>query len=119
MIIEDLFKEEKGEPVRAIQAGKQWFGKLMEHLSDDGKLVMNFVSPDEIKESAWFNNKKMQKAFASAFRITTPSLDNVVGVFLKQVGDSALLRNNLNASAEFRKALVSKRLVYRIRKLNP
>lgn len=117
-IIEDLFLEVKKDPVRVIEADPPWFRVLMRNLGENGKLVMNFISTDEIKQSGYFTDDKISRQFKSTFQLTVPSLDNVVGVFLKEEGDSAVLRKNLNAILDFRKALASKKLTYRIRKLN-
>ena len=118
LIIEDLFVDEKKEPVRAVPATEDWYKTLLKHLSDDGALIMNHVATSEFKNSAYFTSSRIRDNFKSAFRITTPALDNIVAAFLRIETESALLRKNLMTVPEFKQALQNKKLCYRISKLN-
>lgn len=117
MIIDDLFGESDGEPARAIDANVWWFRQLLKHLSPEGLLVMNFISQDELKDSAYFTNQNIRRRFGSAFRFVIPRYENVVAAFLRPVFTSRTLRNNLITIPELDPRRRSSRLQYRIRKL--
>ena len=114
MIIDDLFGEQDGEPVRAIKANKTWFEKLNSHLSPEGLLVMNFVSNNDLKNCAAVSYKKIAGLFSSTFQFTLSHYDNAIGAFLKKTSTSQILRKNINEVAELKK---SKKLSFQIRKL--
>lgn len=117
MIIEDLFIEERNEPIRAVKANAVWMKALTTKLTKEGVLVMNFVSSDEIKSTAYHTNKKIAQRFKSAFQLTTPDLDNYVAAYLKEEGDGKILRKNLHDNHIFSTALANKSLRYRLRRL--
>lgn len=117
MIIDDLFVEDKREPVRAVSMDKNWLQGLLAHLNKPGLLVANFVSFNEIKACACFTKGRLHKRFLSGFCLSMPSLDNRVGVFLGRHADSHLLRGNLLAHPLWGRALTAKKLSYRIRDL--
>jgi len=114
MIIDDLFGEQDGEPVRAIKANKAWFEKLNSHLSPEGLLVMNFVSHNDLKNCAAVSYKKISRLFRASFQFTIPHYDNAIGAFLKKSSTSHILRKHLNEIDELKK---SKKLSFQIRKL--
>ncbi len=116
LIIEDLFIEKSGQPVRAVAANSDWYKQLKQLLSDDGILIMNFASQTEFKHSAVNQVKYINNKFKSVFQLTMPTLDNTVGVYLQHEQESAELYNNLNQVDVIRRALESKKLRYRIRK---
>ncbi len=115
MIIDDLFGEEEGEPKRAIAASPNWKRQLLSHLSKRGVLVMNFVSAKEMGQSGYFVSAATQKRFQSAFRLTMPGYENVVGVFLRTHVTSKQLRENLANTAGLNPKLKSSKLRYSIR----
>ncbi len=114
MIIDDLFGEQDGEPVRAIKANKDWFEKLNSHLSPEGLLVVNFVSSNDLKNCAAVSYKKISRLFRASFQFTISHYDNAIGAFLKKSSTSQILRKHINDVDELKK---SKKLSFQIRKL--
>lgn len=114
MIIDDLFGEQEGEPVRAIKANKEWFEKLNVHLSPTGLLVMNFISSNDLKNCAAVSYKKISSLFNSSFQFTLSHYDNAIGAFLKKPSTSQILRKNINKVADLKK---NKQLNFHVRKL--
>jgi len=53
LIVDDLFGEHDGEPVRAVKANRVWARTLLAHLATDGLVVTNFVSSHELQQSAY------------------------------------------------------------------
>lgn len=117
LIIEDLFTESSGQPVRAVAANSNWFKQLLPLLDDDGVLVMNFASKFEFRNSALFRNKGTNHYFRSIFQLTMPTLENYIAACVRHEAESAELHRNLNQVDVLRRALESKKLRYRIRKL--
>lgn len=114
MIIDDLFGEQDGEPVRAVKANKAWFEKLNSHLSPEGVLVMNFISSNDLKNCAAISYKKISALFQSSFQFTLTHYVNAIGAFLKIPATSKMLRKQINEIDELKK---SKKLDFHIRKL--
>ena len=114
MIIDDLFGEQDGEPVRAVKANKAWFEKLNAHLSPEGVLVMNFISTNDFKNCAALSYKKVSAYFTSIFKFTLTHYDNAVGAFLKVPTTAHSLRKNINQISELKK---SKKLDFYVRKI--
>ena len=114
LIIDDLFGEQQGEPVRAIKANKAWFEKLNGHLSPDGLLVINFVSASDLKNCAAVSYKKIGSLFSNIFQFSLSYYENAIGAFLKSTSTSQTLRKNINDINELKK---SKNLTFQIRKL--
>ena len=114
MIIDDLFGEKNGEPLRAVKANKAWFEKLNAHLSPEGVIVMNFISANDLKNCAAFSYKKVSAHFTSMFKFTLTHYDNAVGAFLKIPATTHVLRKNISHIDELKK---SKKLDFYVRKI--
>jgi spermidine synthase len=114
MIIDDLFGEQDGEPVRAVKANKEWFEKLNSHLSPEGLLVMNFISTKDLKNCAAISYKKTSNMFANVFQFSQPNYDNAIGAFLKKISNKKILQQSINEIAELGK---SKKLKFNLRNL--
>ncbi len=117
LIIDDLFTEEDGLPVRAAAADSKWFNLLFKHLSPGGTVVSNFISVKDMKKCAYFTDPALRARIVSAFRLTTPATENSVAVFLMTAAESSMLWNNLNAHPDLARALHTKKLRYNIRSL--
>ncbi len=114
MIIEDLFGEQDGEPIRAVKANKAWFENLNSHLTAEGLLVMNFISRNDLKNCAAVAYKKTSGLFNSSFQFTLTHYDNAIGAFLKKPASRHILRQHINDIDELKK---SKKLDFHIRKI--
>ena len=117
MIIDDLFGERHGQPVRAIDANAGWFRSLTQHLAPAGAIVINFVSRHEMRQSGYFSNMAVARRFKSAFQLTDPVCDNAIGVFLRRQATSRMLRERLKVTPELNTALKNGKLRYRIRRM--
>jgi len=114
MIIDDLFGEKNGEPERAVKANKAWFEKINSHLSDDGIIVMNFISRNDLKNCAAISYKKTSAFFKSVFEFTLTHYVNAIGAFVKIPATSQGIRKNINQVAELKTA---KKLDFNLRKI--
>ncbi len=117
MIIDDLFGEHHGQPMRGIDANAQWFTRLARQLTPGGALVVNFVSRQEMRQSGYFSSSIIARRFKTAFRLTDPLCENAIGVFLQQHTTSGKLRGRLKVTPELSTALKNGKLRYRIRRV--
>lgn len=95
MIIDDVFTEIDGEPVRAIASDSLWIRLLLSRLNEDGILVQNYADRNEFKRSAPLNNEPLLKCFQARFRFTTEHYENNVAVFSRQPKQESYLRERL------------------------
>lgn len=117
MVIDDLFGQEAGEPVRAVPASARWFNTLLGHLSPEGVLVANFASNEALGGCAYFSNRGVARRFKSAFRFTTPQSANAIGAFLRRAATGRMLRTRLAAVPGLDPARKTCGLRYRLRRL--
>ncbi|WP_455219300.1 spermidine synthase [Kaarinaea lacus] len=117
LIVEDLFGDEAGEPVRAVELNAAWFRKLNKLLTRDGILVSNFVSSRQMRQCAYFTDEKIKKLFKSAFQFVAPHYENVIGVFLKIDSNQRDLKQNLSDIPQLNPNLKSCRLRYTVRRI--
>ena len=83
MIIDDLFGEQNGEPVRAVELDSKWFALLNRHLTGHGVIVANTVYRDELKGSAYMTSRRIASMFNAAYTFTLPTYENTVAAFFK------------------------------------
>ena len=117
LIIDDLYFEEQGQPTRAIAADASWFDVLLDHLTDDGMLVLNFVSQKEWKQSAYFAEAFVRKEFPSAYRFTTPTCHNAVVAMLRQPKALREFRDRLRGQPVLDERNARCRLRYKVNKI--
>lgn len=84
LIVEDLFSESDGEPIRAIDFNSQWFDLLSKNLSSGGMIIANFISRQELKQSEIVQRKKTYKAKYSINYFSDSRYDNCIAVFRKK-----------------------------------
>lgn len=117
-IIDDLYGERDGEPVRAVAATVRWAEALLRHLAPQGVLVTNFVSSCELRESAYCASARVRRRFTKAFRLSTPQNENAVGAFVRApAASAAALRRRLGEIPALDPARRSCRLRYCIQRL--
>jgi spermidine synthase len=95
VVIEDLFIEENGEPVKARGAGVTWFRQLRRLVRPGGVLVMNFESPAQMREAGAAYCQTLGSLDDIRYQLTQPAYGNSVCAFLDQPGSPATMRNRL------------------------
>jgi hypothetical protein len=114
LIIEDLFGERDGQPVRAIAADEAWMHGLGRVLAPNGILVMNFPSLRELRACA---AQAAARRHAAILRLSTPQNDNAVGVFLPRRLEPGELQRCLRRHPELDDGRRTCRLRYRMQRL--
>lgn len=117
LIIDDLYFEDQGLPTRAIAADASWFDVLLDHLTDSGMLVLNFVGQKEWKQSAYFQESFVRDEFPSVYRFTTPTCHNAVVALLRQQKTLREFRSRLRAQPELDERNARCRLRYKVSKI--
>jgi len=117
MIIDDLFTEEDGEPVAVVNANGKWFSFMLKHLNKNGVIVRNFVSKEELLDSAGISNQYISSKFSSVFQLSNNLNENFVGVYSRADVNSSVLRKNLIKTPKLNPVLKTSRLNYKIRKI--
>ena len=117
LIIDDLFGERDGEPVRAVAANARWLTTLVSRLAPKGLLTANFASTEALRSCAYFTNARVRRHFKAAFQLSNPQEENAVGAFLRQDSDSRILRDRLKTTPGLDPTRKSSKLRYRIRRL--
>ena len=118
MIIEDLFGEEEGEPVRAVAADINWCRCLGKLLTREGMLVMNYIDLPEMRHSECLSRQNLSRTFKAAFQFTLPLYENVIVALLKTAADSRILHTNLEKQTTLSSMWQSEALNFRVRRLN-
>jgi spermidine synthase len=114
LVIEDLFADQDGQPVRAIAADADWMALLDKVLAPAGMLVMNFPSLAELRAGA---AQRDVRRHVSVLRLSTPQNDNAVGVFLPRTLKNGELQRRLCALPELDMRRPGCRLRYRLQRL--
>ncbi len=95
LIIDDLFYEEDGEPLRAVEMTQGWRQMLERHMSENGMLLVNFVSRSQLAQSALLQGVTNTSQFISAFRFTLKGYQNAIGAFMTYPTSTKQLRDAL------------------------
>ena len=117
MIIDDLFGEEEGEPSRAVEVTNKWARRIFSNLNRQGMVVCNFISPKELKGSAYRQDALLQSRIKSSFLLSNPYYENAVGCFLGKEASRKQLLERLQSVPLFNSAHKRSKLNFRIRQL--
>jgi len=96
VVIEDLFTEKDGEPVRVAEASKHWFCSLRKLLRSNGALIINFEDPAQLRASGEAYLNTIGKSVDCRYAFTLPTYGNCVGAFLSKEVQPAGLREQLD-----------------------
>jgi spermidine synthase len=93
LVIDDLFGEEAGEPMRAIEADNDWCAALEKLVSPQGAVVINTLGPAAARRAAESFNGK----FTSALQLRAPLDENAVAALFRETVAARDLRRSLLA----------------------
>lgn len=111
MVVDDLFGEHEGQPIRAIPPTAAWFRALQKHMTPKGLLVVNFESARHFRKAECFGSRQLMKRFEYVYRMSTPQNHNVVAAFVPAGANAD--RETVNRALS-RPPLSSGRLMWRI-----
>ncbi|HEX7048076.1 MAG TPA: methyltransferase domain-containing protein [Gammaproteobacteria bacterium] len=97
LVIDDLFGERDGEPVRAIDADANWCRRLRAHATARGAVSINCISPAELANIGFMRDDYLRDHYRSKFQLRATRDQNAVGLFLPHAATANELRRNLFA----------------------
>lgn len=97
VVIEDLFTEQDGEPVRVVPASNRWFRQLAAVLNPGGTLIVNFEDPAQLRATTLKCGNSIPGRTDSRYAFTLPTYGNCVAAFLSVSASPAELRKKLDA----------------------
>jgi len=99
LIIEDLFGEENGQPLKAFPLTAAWLNLLSHCLAPKGRLVVNFDSSDNLLASPVLQTPSGLKSqgFQSCLKFSSPRYQNAIALFSRQLINSNQIRKIINA----------------------
>ena len=113
LVIEDIFGGD-GVPDRTFTADAHWCNTLGTLVSANGALIINTLSPKQLRQTALVSNSSVRKQWASALRLTMPAYANAVGVFFRQEVCAAQLHAAVRADPTRMRQERSGQLRYRL-----
>ncbi len=96
VIIDDLFYEESGEPIKVAPPTPTWFYHLYRHLIPGGIVIMNFIGRPSAMSAAPLHDSSVKKLLPYGIHLTTPHYDNHVLAFSNRPLNSQLIRKTIN-----------------------
>ena len=117
LVIEDLFGDGEGEPVRAFEANRAWCRKLCRLLAPDGVLVINTLSRAQLRQCALVHDAGLRGQFPGQLFMTLPAYENVVGAFFRKPTTPQQLRSAIRRHPLLAKLEKSGKLRQRIHQL--
>jgi spermidine synthase len=95
VIIEDLYSEEEGIPVRCVPMDLGWCEKLCTLLKPGGILIFNMIEPDKVKHLPMFKSKKLAKRYAETVTYRIDGYENRIIAFSEKPFDEKCLQAKL------------------------
>jgi len=117
IIIDDIFIEQDGEPIRAVTSDRAWIKLLLSLLSDKGILVQNYADRNELRRSAPLSDQQLLQSFQGRFRLTTAHYENNVAVFSRLPVYESKLRQRLASLQSEQIAVNRSKLSLKIRQI--
>lgn len=93
IIIDDLFGDYEGEPIRAVNMDRAWTKALFKLLAPEGLIVANFIDQQELNRAKLCENRRV----ASALSLSHPAYENCIGIFNTEKCNEAQWRNCLKS----------------------
>ena len=117
LIIEDLFQQEKGEPVPVTTLDADWVRALCRHLHPKGVLAINTIDTKQVRESALMRDPAYRKRFFRAHRLRHKYLDNRIAIFTPHDIDIATFRSRLDKMPTLQSKAAKEKLRFRMSKI--
>lgn len=97
LIIDDLYSEEEGVPVRCAPLGVEWFRSLAGLLHPGGILVLNMIEPERVDSLPMFKDKALKQRLPYRVMYQISGYENRVVAFSDQPFSSKDLKEALHS----------------------
>ncbi len=95
VIIDDLYAEQDGIPVRCVPMDVKWCEALCDLLKPGGMLIFNIIEPDKIKHLPIFKSAKLKKRYSETILYRIDGYENRIIAFSDEPFDTACLKQQL------------------------
>ncbi|MGZ0654701.1 methyltransferase domain-containing protein [Coraliomargarita sp. W4R53] len=95
VIIDDLYAEQDGIPVRCVPMDVEWCEALCGLLKPGGMLIFNMIEPDKIKHLPMFKSPKLKQRYSETIMYRIDGYENRIVAFSDQAFDLASLDDQL------------------------
>ncbi len=119
LVIDDLFGEEDGDPVRAATLGHGWWRRLARSVAPGGVMIVNFPELWELEQSALCQDVSLRERFPSAVAFLFPQLENAVAVLAPRPLTPRQLRAAINRVPSLQSAAARRQMTFRLTALWP
>ena len=117
LVIDDLFGQTDGEPVRAAPLTPRWLKKLNTMTSSHGALVTNCVDWAELLNSPFVQSQVYRQRYASALHCMHETSWNHIAIFSRGSIDVKSFENRIQELPQLRTAGMRRRLRFTTRQL--
>jgi len=87
-ILDDLYGEKDGMPLRYAPMGPEWFHQMDRLLTENGVLVLNLVEPDRVKHLAPMEDAELAQRFPYVQLFQMHGYENRIVAFSRQPFDA-------------------------------
>lgn len=94
-ILDDLYGEENGIPVRCTPMDAEWCHRLAELLRPGGMLVFNLIEPRKVPHLPPFKDAKLKKRFSHSIQFEMEGYENRIVAFSEQPFDEQCYQEHL------------------------
>jgi spermidine synthase len=117
LVIDDLFGESDGEPVRAAPLNARWLKRLHAMTAAQGVLVTNCVDWAELLQSPFMQSRMYRRRFAGAIHCMHETSWNHIAIFSRAGVDKDEFENRIQALPQLQTAKMRERLRFTTRAL--
>lgn len=78
VVIDDVFIDGIDDPLRPAETNEDWYRPLADHVTEDGVLIQNQISPEVAREQVRLNESLLKSEFRSAILFRVPTFENCI-----------------------------------------
>jgi len=95
VIIDDLYAEEEGIPVRCVPMDVEWCEALSDLLNPGGMLIFNMIEPEKVRHMPIFKSAKLKKRFSETIMYRIDGYENRIIAFSEKPFEPRCLSEQL------------------------
>ena len=95
VIIDDLYAEQEGVPVRCVPMDVEWCQALAGLLRPGGMLIFNMIEPDKVRHLPIFKSPALRARFSETIQYRIDGYENRIVAFSEQAFDPVCLDQQL------------------------
>jgi len=96
VIIDDLYSEIEGIPVRCVPMDVKWCNLLCDLLKPGGMLIFNIIEPEKIQHLPMFKSAKLKRRYCETIMYRINGYENRIIAFSETPFNTEVLKENLN-----------------------